>query len=265
MLEDDFTYVIRKAFKGLALSPSEAAKRASLPEKDVLSFSRGTFSASIARQLAPVLGLRAEPLAGHPDFHPAPLACNAVTRIKLPFDGEHVNAWLVRDAGTAILFDTGNEPKSCPARLADLGIDELDALFITHGHRDHIAALQPLSAPAIASHGPRGISGTELAEPGSTFDFGSVRIHTLDLSGHADPSNGYLIEGLEKPVLVTGDALFSGSIGGCPDPRAYQCAMERLREVLSNLPPGTILLPGHGPATTLAEERHGNPFDIFSA
>ena len=57
MLEDDFSWVIRKAFKGLALAPGEAASRAGLPENAVLALSRGKFSSDTARRLAPVLGL----------------------------------------------------------------------------------------------------------------------------------------------------------------------------------------------------------------
>ena len=68
------------------------------------------------------------------------------------------------------------------------------------------------------------------------------------------------MEGLERPVLVTGDALFAGSIGGCGTPAIYQHALRRLRDLLEPLPDETVLLPGHGPATTLCEERTANPF-----
>ena len=68
MLEDDFTWVIRKAFKGLALAPGEAASRAGLSEQVALAFSRGNFSADTARRIAPVLGLNPEALANHPHY-----------------------------------------------------------------------------------------------------------------------------------------------------------------------------------------------------
>ena len=74
------------------------------------------------------------------------------------------------------------------------------------------------------------------------------------------PSLGYHVEGLGAPVLLTGDALFAGSMGGCNTPELYQHALRRLHAVLDPLPDNTILLPGHGPATTLGEERAGNPF-----
>src|SRR5689334_467094 len=110
MLEDDFTYVIRKAFKGLALAPGEAASRAGLPENEVLAFSRGNFSADTARRLAPVLGLNPRALAKHDRYLPKPPTLSNIQRLDLPFDGERVNAWLVRAGDATILFDTGYEP-----------------------------------------------------------------------------------------------------------------------------------------------------------
>jgi glyoxylase-like metal-dependent hydrolase (beta-lactamase superfamily II) len=97
-------------------------------------------------------------------------------------------------------------------------------------------------------------------KPGDSVCCGPLVVRACDLSGHAVPALGYHIEGLSMPVLVTGDALFAGSIGGCATPAIYQQALCNLRAVLAPLPDATILLPGHGPATTLGEERGGNPF-----
>jgi hydroxyacylglutathione hydrolase len=259
MLEDDFTYVIRKAFKGLSLSPNEAAAAAGLPENDVLAFSRGKFSAIIARKLAPVLGLDSEALATHPEFSPQPLHTAGINRLLLPFGDDHVNAWLIRDGDTAILFDTGDDRSSCLEKLETLGISKLDAVFITHAHHDHIAGLPTLAPLTTKNYGPR-IPGTEPMDADETFHFGNLTIHSVDLSGHATPSLGYFIEGLAEPVLVTGDALFAGSMGGCPDEKKYQHALNRLVAVLSPLPDETVILPGHGPGSTLGEEQKHNPF-----
>lgn len=259
MLEDDYTYVIRKAFKGLALAPGEAALRAGLTESEVLSFSRGNFSAATARRLAPILGLKPEALAKHPDYLPAPPALPNIHRLDLPFDGEQVNAWLIQSGDTAILFDTGYEPTSCVTALDALGVPALDRIFITHAHHDHIGGIPSFIARGNVLHGCH-IVHTRPMQPGDAIHCGPLTIRACDLSGHANPALGFHIDGLAQPVFVTGDALFAGSIGGCGTPELYQHALRRLKEVLTSLPDSTILLPGHGPATTLGEERVSNPF-----
>lgn len=254
-LEDDCTYVIRKAFKGLALAPGEAALRAGLPETEVLAFSRGKFSETTARRLAPVLHLNADALANHPHYLPRPLGLPNVHRIDLPFDKERVNAWLIWENNTVILFDTGYDPGSCAVALDAIGAPPLQHVFITHGHHDHTGGIPDFQKRGTPLHG-----AAYGLKSGESIRLGPLTLRTCDLSGHATPSLGYHVEGLARPLLVTGDALFAGSIGGCGSPELYQHALQRLRETLGPLPAATALLPGHGPATSLSEERAGNPF-----
>lgn len=256
MLEDDFTYVIRKAFKGLALAPGEAALRAGLPENEVLAFSRGNFSAGTARRLAPVLDLKPEALANHDHYHPKPLTLPEIHRLDLPFGGEQVNAWLIQTSGAAILIDAGYGPTACADAL---GTSRPDEIFITHDHQDHTGGIPTFLARGIRIHGSH-IENTLPINPGDSLQRAPLTVRACDLSGHANPSLGFHIDGLAQPVLVTGDALFAGSMGGCATPELYQHALRRLKEVLTPLPDATILLPGHGPATTLGEERASNPF-----
>jgi glyoxylase-like metal-dependent hydrolase (beta-lactamase superfamily II) len=259
MLEDDFSWVLRKALKGHNLAPSEAASLAGLPENAVLSFSRGDFSPDTARRLAPALGLNPDALAKHDVYLPKPLALPFIHRLDLPFGEERVNAWLVWTGGTAILFDTGYEPTSCTVALDALGAPPLDRVFVTHAHVDHISGIPSFMMRGNLLHGAN-IDNTLPMKPGDSIRCGSLVVRACDLSGHANPALGFHIEGLPLPVLVTGDALFAGSIGGCATPHLYQHALSRLKHVLSPLPDSTVLLPGHGPATTLGEERAANPF-----
>jgi hydroxyacylglutathione hydrolase len=287
MLEDDFTWVIRKALKGHGLAPSEAAALCGLPEAAVLALTRGRFDAEAAARLAPALGLNPVALSGHTDYSPAPLSLNGVTRIDLPFGQERVNAWLIRHNDQTLLIDAGHEPSDLLEKCGAPGL-----VLITHAHRDHTGAIPALLARGIPVHVPDAAEISETAhtpppvitQPGDEIGFGgpgqplpdgnedekrraghlSLIIRACDLSGHAVPSLGYHILGLDAPVLVTGDALFAGSMGGCQDPARYRHAIARLREVLAPLPDATVLLPGHGPATTLGEERRHNPFPVFS-
>ncbi len=261
MIEDDFTYVIRKAFKGLNLAPAEAATRAGLPEKDVLAFSRGNFSADIARKLAPVLGLNPEALAIHDRYLPQPLRTSEIERLDLPFGSERVNAWLVTFGENRLLFDTGDDPHSCLAAISALKSDLPHLAFITHGHHDHIGGVSSLRALNIPVRGPE-MTGPTKFSAGESWELGSgLILKSVDLSGHYVPSAGILLlAAAQPPILVTGDALFAGSMGGCETPELYQTALRNLRAALVSLPDDTILLPGHGPATTLGEERGRNPF-----
>jgi glyoxylase-like metal-dependent hydrolase (beta-lactamase superfamily II) len=89
---------------------------------------------------------------------------------------------------------------------------------------------------------------------------GALSIRAIPLPGHCLGALGYVIEGLAVPVCVTGDALFAGSMGGCAPGEPYREALAANRKEVLSLPPETILLPGHGPASTVGSELLANPF-----
>lgn len=258
-LEDDFTYVLHKALGGHELTPAQAASRAGLPETAVLDFLDGTFSPETARELAPVLGLNAEAFARHAAYLPEPLDLPEIERLDLPFGGERVNAWLVRSGDVIVLFDAGYKTSDLTKALDALCGRLPDRVFITHAHRDHVGAVTHFLQAGVPVHSAD-LPGTIPMKPGEMVICGPLSIRACDLSGHAAPSLGFDVDGLAEPVLVTGDALFAGSMGGCGSAASYRHALGRLRDVLGELPDATVLLPGHGPATTLGEERAANPF-----
>lgn len=249
MLEDDYSDVLRKAMMGVGLGDDELVSRVGISREDWQRFIGGEFSAEIARSCARVLGLNVEAMADHPSYHPQSIAMTGVQRLALPFGAYEVNAWWVSDGLTSLLFDLGFEAQDLIQSLPG----KPDAVFITHGHRDHIAAQDWALSEGMQVVSPDCHAGME-------WKFGAITIRSVDLSGHSDPQRGYFIDGLQRRLLVVGDSLFAGSIGRCASPGLFRHALKRLHDVLDPMPDDLMLLPGHGPATTWGEERQSNPF-----
>lgn len=260
-LEDDFTWVLRKALKGRNLAPAQAAELAGLPPSAVLALSRGHFDPATARQLAPALGLDPDALANHPHHHPQPALPAGVARFAFPYDGGSVNAWLVRHHDAAILIDAGPEPGALRRALTSHAAAPT-LVLLTHPHHDHLGGLGGLPRPTPPIHAPAAarLPGTHDLTPGTTLACGPLTVHAVDLGGHCRGQLGFLIDGLDTPVCAVGDALFAGSVGGTPDPHHHQLQLDLLRRHVLSLPSATLLLPGHGPPTTVALERAHNPF-----
>ena len=97
---------------------------------------------------------------------------------------------------------------------------------------------------------------------GQQVRVGDLQITAFSTPGHADAHNCYLVESTVRPpgpaVLISGDLIFAGSLGG-----GYFCCQRQLthsRRILSMLGDDTLIAPGHGPLTTAANERRFNPF-----
>jgi glyoxylase-like metal-dependent hydrolase (beta-lactamase superfamily II) len=158
-----------------------------------------------------------------------------------------------------ILFDTGYQAKDLLAEI-DQRFGRLpDRVLITHAHRDHTGGIRKLLQHGIPIHA-QGIRETTPMKSGDSIRIGKVTICACDLAGHAIPALGYRIDGLPSPVLITGDALFAGSIGGCATPEAYRIALKNIHHAFEHSPPNCVILPGHGPATTWDAETKHNPF-----
>lgn len=257
MLYDQSFDVVRKALRGLDLPVSDAALRAGLPESAVVLANQKAAPPETLAALAPALGLNARALSELSNYQPATPRLESIIRLELPFDDETVNAWLI-DAGDGswLLFDTGMGVDDVRGELERRGIGHVDVL-ITHPHHDHIGGLPGLAGRVRSVAGP---GTSESLSAGDRFQRGRLAISVIDLPGHCPGALGYRIDGLDLPVCVTGDALFAGSIGGCAPGEPYREALATLRSGVMTLPDETLLLPGHGPATTVGAERVANPF-----
>lgn len=255
MLYDTTADVIRKALRGLDLAPSEAAARSGLSEREVMAATRGPAFRETLLLLAPALGLNGPALASLPDYRPPSCPLPEITRLELSFDDETVNAWLVQAGPDEyLLFDTGTRAPDVRRALDERGIREVHVL-ITHQHGDHIDGLATLQGRTRSVAIP-----PEDVSAGDRLRFGDLTVEVIDLPGHCPGAVGYRIDGLARPVCVTGDALFAGSMGGCASGGPYQAALEALRARVLSLPDETVLLPGHGPETSVGSEKRGNAF-----
>ncbi|MDP9292074.1 MAG: MBL fold metallo-hydrolase [Verrucomicrobiota bacterium] len=173
-----------------------------------------------------------------------------------------VNAYVVWDPERreAVAFDTRSD---CAGMLDLLKTEHLllKLILLTHTHGDHIYDLDRLKsktgAPTFVS-AREPLDGAQTFEPGKIFQVGELRIESRLTWGHSPGGTTYFVTGLAKPLAIVGDAMFAGSMGG--GMVSYETALKTNREQILTLPDETIVCPGHGPMTTVAEEKKHNPF-----
>jgi glyoxylase-like metal-dependent hydrolase (beta-lactamase superfamily II) len=178
-----------------------------------------------------------------------------------------VNCYLVWDEATreAALFDTGFEAQPIFI-LIDENRLELKHLFITHTHADHVAALEPIRQkfPKVKLHSnAKGAPVDQRNRPNDFVQVGSLRITNRDTPGHAEDGVTYVIGNWpdDAPhVAVVGDAIFAGSMGGARE--LADLAKRKIRDQIFSLPEESLICPGHGPVTTVGEEKEHNPFFV---
>ena len=250
-LEDEFTDVIAKAMRGLGIDLPALSLVSGIAVGEIEILLGGVMNELTAKAICPSLGLDTAALIALPGYQSMPVSISGVRRIELPFRQWTVNAWEVELGGVRLLFDAGFGERDIMGKVSP---DDLDALLITHSHEDHIGGVAALSATGL-----RVISESEALAAGK-LAFGSLELEAVDLSGHCTPATGYFVNGLGRQLLVPGDAIFAGSMGGCKTRAAHDLAGRTLRAALAKAAPGCVILPGHGPATTIAEELASNPF-----
>ena len=263
-LEDNFADVIGKAQRGLHISDSELAEKSGVSPAALKDLRDGNFDEGAARKIAPLLGLNADALAdmGLKRWMPRPVELEGLAAYNTPFNDMTVNSYLIWDAASreAVAFDTGSDCSGMLDTLRARGL-KLKFILLTHTHGDHVYELDRLrektAAPAFVSN-RESIGGAEQFEAGKVFEAGKLRIETRQTWGHSRGGITYVIRGLAKPVAVVGDALFASSMGG--GMVSYADALRTNREEIFTLPDETVICPGHGPMTTLAEEKQHNPF-----
>jgi hydroxyacylglutathione hydrolase len=191
------------------------------------------------------------------------------------------NSYLVVDDATAsaVLIDPGAEAAELVDMVRTSGAT-LEAIWCTHAHLDHIGAiaevkrqfdvpvlLHPMDRPWFTGLSARSAEmyGIPFEQPDApdgeladreVLSVGTLRFTVMHVPGHAPGQVSFNGEG----VALSGDLLFAGSIGRTDLPLSDPFAMDRSLERFATLADGVVVYPGHGPSTTIGEERRSNPF-----
>ena len=265
-IEDLFEDIIGKAMRGRHISERLLSERTGVELDTLGRLCRGEFcDESALLKIAPVLGLDPGSLtiAASKAWYPKSVSVEGLAQFNTPYRDMRVNAYLIWDSETkeAAAFDTGTDAGPLIAEIERLGLS-LKQIFLTHTHNDHVADLDRLKAAApgatVYANRLEPWPGCEEFVEGATFSIGSLKVETRTTSGHSVGGTTYVISGLEKPIAVVGDAMFAGSMGG--GMVSFDDAIENNRKKIMTLPNETVLCPGHGPLTTVGEEKRYNPF-----
>jgi glyoxylase-like metal-dependent hydrolase (beta-lactamase superfamily II) len=190
------------------------------------------------------------------------------------------NSYLVvdEDSQHAVIVDPGGEPQKLIGEI-ERSKATLDAIWITHAHVDHVGAiasvkerwnvpvyLHPADRRLYEAAGRQAeVYGVPFEEPpapdqefvdGQLLKLGNAEMSVMHAPGH---SPGHVvIHG--NGIALVGDCLFAGSIGRTDLPMSNPQQLSESLKKIASLPPETVVYPGHGPDTTIGEERVSNPF-----
>lgn len=264
-LEDNSGDVIGKAQRGLGIPDSELAKKAGLSLEMIRKLRDGDFDEQALLRVAPVLGLAGKQLCDLAKGEWRPERINereGFSQFNTRFHDMAVNAYLVWDPASrvAAAFDTGAECGEM-VKFASRHKLNVQLILLTHAHPDHVADLPRLreeTGADVFAPGREPVSGAESIDEGKHFHLGNLEIDTLLTWGHSQGGMTYLVKGLSHPIAIVGDSLFAGSMGG--GNVSYHDALRNNLEKIMTLPDDTIICPGHGPMTTVGEEKSHNPF-----
>jgi len=192
------------------------------------------------------------------------------------------NCYVLRSGPNCWVVDPGMMPAALLEFLRGEGATP-GRVLLTHGHGDHFAGVndirsawpavrlscpageaEMLSDTALNMSAPFGAAVTaspaeDLIHPGDTLTCGGSTWRVLDTSGHTAAGVSYWCP--DEALVLTGDALFAGSIGRSDIPGGdSDRLLQNIRENLLSLPDETRVLPGHGQGSTIGRERRVNPF-----
>lgn len=201
---------------------------------------------------------------------------------QLPLGPLQTNCYVLSHDSKCIVFDPGSEGEQLVEWLNENKLEPL-AILLTHAHFDHIGAVgslkQTFNIPIYLHEKEEQWLGDPTLNGSSRFEMGTITAPEADIlldeekeltvgpftfqllhtPGHSPGSISYYFA--EGGALFAGDTLFMGSIGRTDLPGgSHQQLLDSIHGKLMSLPEETIVLPGHGPATSIISEMDSNPF-----
>lgn len=200
----------------------------------------------------------------------------------LPLGAYQTNCYIIFDENTkeCAFVDPGAQPEELLSFIEEEKFVP-KAVLLTHGHSDHIGAVEALATTysipvymakndekmlSSATHNLSAMAGNgftvnvepSLVKEGDIIDLGFISLEVLETPGHTPGGVSYYSK---EGFAFVGDTLFQGSIGRTDFPEgSFDTIIESIREKLYTLPEETIVCPGHGPHSTIGTEKQTNPF-----
>ena len=194
------------------------------------------------------------------------------------------NCFIVREQGSkrGVIIDPGDEADRLLEALRALGIDQLEAILLTHTHFDHVGAVAPVAratgapvvCPELERHvlanimdfvpwpgfGPfESYEADQTVKGGETLELAGLSFEVLFTPGHSPGHVTYALA--DDGALFSGDVLFEGSVGRVDLPGGdWPTLLASIDSLVSRFPEETTVYPGHMGITTIGRERATNPF-----
>lgn len=194
-----------------------------------------------------------------------------------------VNCYIVgdEDSREVVVIDPGGHARQISETLENLRV-KVRGIILTHAHFDHVMGVEALKratgAPLFVGENEKplfetverqgqafGIAVPPLPDPehwlkeGDVVEAGKVKLHVLNIPGHSPGS--IALYDAENGLVFVGDVLMRGTIGRTDFPGcSLEVLLRSIRGKLYTLPDGTKVYSGHGPMTTIGEEKLLNPF-----